>query len=166
MDRDERAVQEQRFQDLAAARNGGRGDSDGQIPEETNRSQPHAGSQSRISLAEGMLMVAASLIFDGASALAALSAIGAPLLPVIAAVSWLTFFLWFHMKGMSYGASLRRGLSPAKNPMVINAAAALVGSIGIPPRTAAIVTILVIERGGSTKGTATVSHLLGRTTTR
>lgn len=93
-------------------------------------------------------MVGVSLLFDGAQALLGLLYIGIILNSAISVIAWLTFFLWFHAKGMSYGAGLKGGFSMAKNPMVINAAAFLIGLIPLlnvlPERTVAIVAIIAL----------------------
>lgn len=145
-------IEDRRRMGLAAARNGGvPGPKNSESATKGNRpKESPAGRQSRIGLAEAMLMIGVSLLFDGAQALLGLLVIGIVLNSAISVVAWLTFFLWFHAKGMSYGVGLKGGLSTAKNPMVINAAAFLIGLIPIlnilPERTVAIVAIIALER--------------------
>jgi hypothetical protein len=65
---------------------------------------------------------------------------------------------------MSYGVGLKGGLTSAKNPVVINAAALLVGVIPVlnilPERTIAIIAIIVIEQAEHAVGGTAAGKLL------
>ncbi|OHA09166.1 MAG: hypothetical protein A3B37_01330 [Candidatus Sungbacteria bacterium RIFCSPLOWO2_01_FULL_59_16] len=105
----------------------------------------------RIGPAVAGFMVFVSLFFDGGQfILGLIPVIGIVFTFVLSIFAWLTFFVWFHAKGMSYGASLKGGLSSAgKNPMVINTAMLLIGMIPfvnmLPERTAGIVLVIIFE---------------------
>ena len=100
-------------------------------------------------------MVLASLIFDGAQALlGAIPMLGYPLGLMVVIIAWLTFFVWLQAKGMSMNISLKGKVTTmVRNPMVINAAAALVGALDIfgtiPDRTLGIITIIIFEYTGA-----------------
>lgn len=169
MNEDQMTIEDQRRMGLAAARNGavsGRKTAESSANKNQPKESP-AGRKSRIGLAEAMLMIGVSILFDGAQALLGLFVIGIVLNSAISVVAWLTFFLWFHAKGMSYGVGMKGGLSTAKNPMVINAAAFLIGLIPIinilPERTVAIIAIIALERAESLAGGAAVKKLLEKT---
>lgn len=169
MDDGAMTIEDRRRMDLAAARNDAAyGQKNSELAASKNQpKESPRGRQSRIGLAEAVLMIGVSLLFDGAQALLGLLVIGIILNSAISVVAWLTFFLWFHAKGMSYGIGMKGGLSTAKNPMVINAAAFLIGLIPIlnmlPERTVAIVAIIALERAESFAGGAAVKKLLEKT---
>lgn len=139
---------------LQAARNAAEGDADESDEEDPAvPSAPVERRGPRINIVEAVFMVIASLIFDGIQTVVLLiPAAGIVLSVAVSIVAWLTFFIWFHAKGMTYGASLKRGLSPAKNPMVINIATGLIGFTPLailPERTLGIVLIIVFEYANS-----------------
>jgi hypothetical protein len=143
-------IEEERGMQLQVARNAAEGDAD--ESDEEDLAVPSAPAQRRgprISIVEVVFMVLTSLIFDGIqTGVQLIPAAGIVLSVAVSIVAWLTFFIWFHAKGMTYGASLKRGLSPAKNPMVINIAAGLIGFTPLailPERTFGIILIIAFE---------------------
>ena len=165
MNGDQMTIEDRRRTDLAAARNGAVSGlkNSGSSTKENRPKESPPGRRSKIGLAEAVLMVGVSLLFDGAQALFGLLVIGIVLNSAISVLAWLTFFLWFHAKGMSYGIGLKNGASVVKNPMVINAAAFLIGLIPIlnilPERTVAIIAIIALERAENFVGGAALKKL-------
>src|SRR3989338_1424755 len=117
MNGDQMTIEDRRRTDLAAARNGAVSGlkNSGSSTKENRPKESPPGRRSKIGLAEAVLMVGVSLLFDGAQALFGLLVIGIVLNSVISVIAWLTFFLWFHAKGMSYGIGLKKGASVVKN---------------------------------------------------
>lgn len=120
-----------------------------------------SGTQPRIGLVDGMLMLITALVFDGLQALFTFLLIGVVLNPVVAIFAWLTFFIWFKMKGMSFGAARGRpgGGGIFQNPLAIIAASfglelfPFINSL--PTWTAAVVTTIVLDQRRARSGAAT-----------
>ena len=118
-----------------------------------------AGSDSKISVVQAVLLIAIALLFDGAQLIIELlTGLSVFLLPLGIAVgwvvdiwAWLTFFLWLHSIGLSMikkGGLGESGLG--KEPFVIIATAFGIEFIPIinalPVWTAAIVTLIIKQR--------------------
>ncbi|MBI4132741.1 MAG: hypothetical protein HY473_01405 [Candidatus Sungbacteria bacterium] len=96
-------------------------------------------------------MVGVAAGVDGAQGLLDLLGIGVILSIPISIVAWLTFYLWFKMKGVSFGgAKLGRSGSSSlvRNPLFIIAAALGIEMVpfvnALPAWTAAIITALLV----------------------
>ena len=105
----------------------------------------------RIGWIGSALMVGVAALVDGAQGLLTLLGIGIVLNIPISIVAWLTFYLWFKMKGVSFGGSkLGQSGSPSlvRNPLFIVAAALGIELIpfvnALPAWTAAIITALLV----------------------
>jgi len=60
------------------------------------------GKQERISGIDGFFMLGVALLFDGFQFLLIILVVGIFLNPIVGIVAWLTFYLWFTMKGVSF----------------------------------------------------------------
>ena len=112
--------------------------------DDTHRTGP------RISPVEGFFMLALALFFDGATLLLSFVMLSG----LISITSWLSFYVWFHAKGMGFNKKLMKAIksgdamSMGKNPAVINAVVSLIEATplgALPTITLGIVTILLIE---------------------
>lgn len=130
------------------------------------------GERPRISPSDAFLMTAVAFLFDGAQLFLAFIMIGIVVNPVISVIAWLTFFLWYHAKGMNSSISLRGGMSSiAKNPAMMNVLALLVELVGFNilalERTAATIVTIVAEyaRTAAAKRAGAVGRLVGKALT-
>lgn len=131
----------------------------------------------RVSTAEAMLMVGTALAFDGGQVLFDLIIAGAAINRGVDVIAWLTFFLWFKVKGVSFGMP-RPGAGGAKtgaggktsslrNPLVAIAIAFVIEFIpfldALPAWTAAVIATLFMLRATGEAGQRSPA---GRATTR
>lgn len=96
-------------------------------------------------------MLATALVFDGMDLLLGLIFLGF----LVTFLAWLTFYVWFHVKGMGFSKKLweaiKKGdmMSMGKSPTVINAVAALIGAIpvinALPQYTFGILLVILLE---------------------
>lgn len=119
------SAEEERRMALEEARNGAVDTADADGDTEPQAEGDDAGQQpkQRLTPFEGGLMIGVAFLFDAAEVFFDFILIGFVINPVLSVIAWLTFFVWFHSKGMSSGLSLKGGFtSIMKNPMFMNAA--------------------------------------------
>jgi len=117
-----------------------------------------AGSDSKISVVQAVLLIAVALLFDGAQfIIGVIAGLTVFLLPLGIAVgwvvdiwAWLTFFLWLHSIGLSMIKKGGAGGGLGREPFVIIAIAFGIEFIPIinalPAWTAAIATLIIRQR--------------------
>lgn len=140
----------QRRMALAEARNGAAAEADSGDAEEAEQDGEIAGAGSKIGVVEGALMIGVALLVDAAQALATLLLIGVVLNTVIGIIAWLIFFVWFKMKGVSFGFPTRGGKGGlVRNPLMLIAGAGAVEFIpfinNLPAWALAVGIAVVLE---------------------